>query len=268
MADESKTPIYEDPHCDDEDEEIDRRISQVAFVAYQQAKMKGLPVARYDAEKKATYLLYPDGHREYVDKPPEKASSSTGLAPQNQVQWEQKFTKEKGRLTMTYTSAQVNKLLKKLNDEHAALLDKENRSKDFRAAMGEDIESVRPAYDYADTQKKLAELEQRIRKVKHAINVFNTTHVIPGFGMTIDEMLVYIPQLTQRKNKLADMKARLPKQRVEEQYGRQSNIIDYSYANYDLAAVETDYEKAADELSRAQLALDAVNQRDTFELTE
>lgn len=81
----------------------------------------------------------------------------------------------------------------KLNDEHAALLDKENRSKDFRAAMGEDVESVRPVYDYADTQKKLAELEQRIRKVKHAINVFNATHVIPDFGMTIDEMLVYIP---------------------------------------------------------------------------
>ena len=262
MADESKTPLYEDPHCDDEDEEMDRRISQVAFVAYQQAKMKGLPVARYDAEKKATYLLYPDGHREYVDKPPEKVPASAGLAPQNQVQWEWKFTKEKGRTTMTYTSAQANKLLKKLNDEHAALLDKEIRSKDFRAAMGEDVESVRPAYDYADTQKKLAELEQRIRSVKHAINV------IPDFNMTIDEMLIYIPQLTQRKNKLADMKARLPKQRVEEQYGRQSNIIDYSYANYDLAAVETDYEKVSDELSRAQLALDAVNQRDTFELAE
>lgn len=237
---------------------MDRRISQVVFVAYQQAKMKGIPVARYDSEKKATYLLYPDGHREYVEKPPEKAPPSTGLAPQNHVQWEQKFTKEKGRLTMTYTSAQANKLLKKLNDEHAALLDKESRSKDFRAAMGEDVESVRPAYDYADTQKKLAELEQRIRKVKHAINVFNATHVIPDF----------IPQLTQRKNKLADMKARLPKQRVEEQYGRQSNIIDYSYANYDLAAVEADYERVGDELSRAQLALDAVNQRDTFELAE
>ena len=50
--------------------------------------------------------------------------------------------------------------------------------------------------------------------------------------------------------------------RVEEQYGRQSNIIDYTYTNYDLAAVEADYEKAVDELSRAQLALDAVNQRE------
>ena len=109
----------------------------------------------------------------------------------------------------------------------------------------------------------------KFRTVKpDRINVFNATHVIPDFGMTIDEMLVYIPQLTQRKNKLADMKARLPKQRVEEQYGRQSNIIDYSYANYDLTAVEADYEKVSDELSRAQLALDAVNQRDTFELAE
>ena len=117
MTDESKTPLYEDPHCDDEDEEIDRRISQVAFVAYQQAKMKGISVARYDAEKKAAYLLYPDGHREYVDKPPEKVSSSAGLAPQNHVQYEQKFTKKKGRTTMTYTSAQANKLLKKLNED-------------------------------------------------------------------------------------------------------------------------------------------------------
>ena len=57
MADKSKTLLYEDPYCDDEDEAMGRRISQVAFVAYQQAKMKGLPVARYDAEKKATYLL-------------------------------------------------------------------------------------------------------------------------------------------------------------------------------------------------------------------
>lgn len=169
---------------------------------------------------------------------------------------------------MKYTSAQANKLLKKLNDEYSALLDKEQRSRDFRAAMGEDIESVRPAYDYAKTQACLEELEGAIRRLKHAINRFNTTQVVDGFGITIDEMLVYIPQLTKRKSKLLEMKSRLPKERVEEQYGRQSNIIDYTYTNYDLTAVEADYEKAADELSRAQLALDAVNQRDFFEFCE
>ena len=44
--------------------------------------------------------------------------------------------------------------------------------------------------------------------------------VVDGFGITIDEMLVYIPQLTKRKIKLLKMKSRLPKERVEEQYGR------------------------------------------------
>ena len=92
---------------------------------------------------------------------------------------------------MKYTSAQANKLLKKLNDEYSALLDKEQRSRDFRAAMGEDIESVRPAYDYAKTQARLEELEGAIRRLKHAINRFNTTQVVDGFGITIDEMLVY-----------------------------------------------------------------------------
>lgn len=169
---------------------------------------------------------------------------------------------------MKYTSAQANKLLKKLNDEYSALLHKEQRSRDFRAAMGEDIESVRPAYDYAKTQARLEELEGTIRRLKHAINRFNTTQVVDGFGITIDEMLVYIPQLTKRKSKLLEMKSRLPKERVEEQYGQQSNIIDYTYTNYDLAVVEADYEKTADELSRAQLALDTVNQRDSFEFCE
>ena len=157
---------------------------------------------------------------------------------------------------MNYTSAQANKLLKKLNDEYTALLDKETRSRDFRAAMGEDVESVRPVYDYA---------EAKIRKLKHAINIFNATQTVDSFDMTIDELLVYIPQLTKRKSKLLEMKSRLPKERVEEQYGHQSSIIDYTYANYDIAAVEADYEKASDELFRAQLALDAVNQRETFE---
>ena len=169
---------------------------------------------------------------------------------------------------MKYTSAQANKLLKKLNDEYSALLHKEQRSRDFRAAMGEDIESVRPAYDYAKTQARLEELEGTIRRLKHAINCFNTTQVVDGFGITIDEMLVYIPQLTKRKSKLLEMKSRLPKERVEEQYGQQPNIIDYTYTNYDLAVVEADYEKTADELSRAQLALDTVNQQDSFEFCE
>ena len=41
---------------------------------------------------------------------------------------------KKGGATRKYTSAQANNLLQKLNDEYSALLDKERRSRDFRAA--------------------------------------------------------------------------------------------------------------------------------------
>ncbi|MCQ2518897.1 MAG: hypothetical protein MJ107_00055 [Lachnospiraceae bacterium] len=166
---------------------------------------------------------------------------------------------------MKYTSAEANKLLKKLNDEYTALLNREERSKEFHAAMGEEVNSVRPEYNYEETQKALADLENKIRKIKHAINTFNTTQIVEGFDMTVDEMLVYIPQLTKKKAKLAEMSSKLPKSRVEEHYGRQSNIIDYIYINYDLDKVAEDFNKVTDELSKAQIALDVLNNSATFE---
>ena len=165
---------------------------------------------------------------------------------------------------MKYTSAEAAKLLRQLNEDYSAVLTMEAQSREFLASVGEDVESVRPAYDYNQIQAQLEELEKKIRIVKHAINVFNATTVIACFNMTIDQMLVYIPQLTQRKNKLSVMKSRLPKAREPIGYGK--NIIDYRYANYDITEVEADYIKAAEELSKAQTALDLVNSTQTMEI--
>ena len=164
---------------------------------------------------------------------------------------------------MRMTSAEAAKLLRKLNDEQASLLAREENCRQFLASVGADAEACRPAYDYAETQAMLQDLEDQIRTLKHALNVFNVTTVVPGFDMTIDEMLVYIPQLTRAKAKLNTMKQVLPKTR-EMSYG--SQIIDYRYANYDIAAVEADYDKITDELSRAQTALDKVNSIETFQV--
>lgn len=167
---------------------------------------------------------------------------------------------------MKYTSAQANKLLRKLKEEYAALQQNEKDSFKFVAALNEDPESVRPQYDYAQMQKDMRELEARIRKVKHAINQFNVSTRIEEFDMTIDEMLVYIPQLTVLKQRLGVMKGKLPKARVQQKYGGNSNIIDYEYINYDLEEVRKDYDIISDELSRAQLALDTLNNSAEFEL--
>lgn len=167
---------------------------------------------------------------------------------------------------MKMTSAAAAKELKKLNEQHEALTAMENKSSEFIAAIQEDIETVRPAYDYAAVQKKLAEVEQKIRALKHAINTFNLGQTVPGFDMTIDQMLVYIPQLSARKRKLEQMKDKLPRERVRGGSFSNSGIIEYTYVNYDLKAVSRDYDKVTDELSRAQNALDLVNSTVEFEV--
>lgn len=124
------------------------------------------------------------------------------------------------------------------------------------------MEQCRLKYDYEKVQKKLASLEEKIRRVKHAINVFNSTTMVPGFDMTIDEMLVYMPQIQKQLNKLDKMRNMQPRIRKNVYSG----IIDYLYANYDIEKVEDDYQETSRLLSKAQLALDKLNSTATFEI--
>ena len=167
---------------------------------------------------------------------------------------------------MLYTSAEAAKLVRKLNEEQNVLKQKENKSSLFVAAIEEDVESVRPDYDYEEVQKLLADLEMKVRKVKHAINTFNLTTQVPGFDMTVDQMLVYIPQLSERKNKLTRMAGCLPKERVSSSGYGAKTIVEYRYTNYDIKKAEADLAEVTDELARAQTALDVINNSATMEI--
>lgn len=165
---------------------------------------------------------------------------------------------------MKYNSAQAAKLLSKLQQDFDRLAVFEANAKTFLASVGEDPETVRPEYDYKATKKELDALSAKIRKVKHAINAFNTTTVVPELGITIDELLVYIPQLSAKKAKLRGMADTLPKAR-ENNFGK-SNIIDYRFANYDIMQVKKDLDIVTEELSKAQLALDTINHSVEFDI--
>lgn len=160
---------------------------------------------------------------------------------------------------MKYTSAEAAKLLRQLNDRLYQLEQFEEQCKEFLAALGEDADSVRPDYDFGSTQKEIYALHKKIRNVKHALNVFNSVTVVKEFNMTIDEMLVYIPQLTNQKAKLGNMIGRLPKTREAAYASRGTNVIDYRYLNYDPNEAQKEYDRIADILSKAQTALDVTN---------
>lgn len=159
------------------------------------------------------------------------------------------------------TSAQAAKLLKKLSDELCSVIRREEQGREFLAALGEDPESVRPEYDYAGTRDRIEELEAKIRALKHAVNVFNTTTAVPEAEMTVDQVLILIPQLTKKCDKLWEMMHRPPKTRESASgSGRRGlPLIDYRYANYDTAEAERDYYACKKRLSCVQLQLDLVN---------
>ena len=166
---------------------------------------------------------------------------------------------------MKITSAEANKLLRKINAEKASLLSKENSCSVFPAALEEDIESIRPEYDFAETTKELNHLNRKIRDIKHALNIFNSTTELPGTGMTIDQVLVELPMLNERLKTLSRMKDRLPKQRRQDAYGSRAMHIEYDIANYDNKEAAKEYEKVSERISSLQLALDLVNASETFE---
>lgn len=167
---------------------------------------------------------------------------------------------------MKVNSAVANKILKKITEEYEALKVKEAHSKDFLASVNENPESIRPKYDFGKTQSELYAIEKKIRKIKHALNVFNANTIVPEFGISIDEMLVLIPQLTKQKSKLGAMKDRLPKMREKVVGYGANSVIDYRYINYDIDEAQNEYIKISEKLTKAQLALDNVNTSIEFEL--
>ena len=55
-----------DSTCGISDEELTRRFVEAVRISNEIKKVKGNPIQYWDDEKKASYILYPDGHREYA----------------------------------------------------------------------------------------------------------------------------------------------------------------------------------------------------------
>lgn len=96
---------------------------------------------------------------------------------------------------------------------------------------------------------------------------FNMQTILPERGITIDEALILLAQLSGRKERLNGLASRQPKERLGDRYfGSGSGPIEYRYANYDVARAEADYRAVADEIAALQLELDLVNQTEVFSI--
>lgn len=165
---------------------------------------------------------------------------------------------------MKLTSAAANKWIKSLEVEKSYQLSLETSSSTYILTEGEKIE--KPEYDYIKVSKRIAELDGKIRKIRHAVNLFNATTVLPEINVTIDESLVMMAQLNVRKAKLDIMRRKLPKERVSPMFPGSKSMVEYQYANYDINQVNEDYMRISEKITKIQLALDICNQTQSFDI--
>ena len=151
---------------------------------------------------------------------------------------------------------EVTNRINALKEELKDLEEYEKKSSSFFVNLGQDKESLRPSYDFEETQKRYLELTQEVIKLKHTLNVFNTSTIVPDFNMTVDQMLVYLPMLRGRKQTLQKMKD-------EPMNGLSSRVtyrgVNDTYSNYSVQKVTEDYRKIAEEYAKARTALDFIN---------
>lgn len=96
---------------------------------------------------------------------------------------------------MKVTSAYANKLIRGYREELAALISSEKDT--CTTIYGASETPIETGYDFSSTQAEMDALNDKIAKLRHGINVFNTTTKLEGFDFTVDESLVRMAMLTE-----------------------------------------------------------------------
>ena len=167
----------------------------------------------------------------------------------------------------TMTSAYANKMLRSLEEDKAFWANKEATACTYVAAINE--EPVVPEYDYAEVAATIAEIDEKIAIIKHALNVTNATARVQvgDAEMSIDTILIKMAQLNKRKSVLDVMRKQLPKARVEQHaYVSRNAVPESKFINYDLELIKKEYESVSVKIMEMQMALDKYNQTVQFEV--
>ncbi|MBQ1505315.1 MAG: hypothetical protein IIZ48_00935 [Erysipelotrichales bacterium] len=166
-------------------------------------------------------------------------------------------------MIMIYTSASANKMIKILEDRKEYLLQQESNNSQY--VLAEDERADIPEYSFVKTNAQVDEIDVKIRKLKHALNVFNSTTVLP-IGITIDQALVEMAQLNRKLPRLDTMRRQKTKTRLTGYNAARRDVAEYQYLNYRPLDVDKVYEENLKRVQTIQLALDKINQTAEFEV--
>lgn len=162
--------------------------------------------------------------------------------------------KTSSRVDMTLmTINEIGKRIGDLKTERERLIEKDKKLRVFRASEFEDLEKLRPDYDYEGLQSELDGVEEEIRNLTaKAISILSTQKVNEFHDMTILEMMFFLRGLEAKEERLYEMTTHLEKER----HFSSSLLLEYEYINYDISKVEEDLGKTREELEKIRTFFD------------
>lgn len=154
---------------------------------------------------------------------------------------------------MRETSAGINKMIRKLNYEKELLISREEQDSFYTYAEGE--QKVIPDYSLDDVQGRIEEIDGKIVHLKHTVNLFNSSYRMTS-GMTIDQGLVKMAQLENRRRTLERMATASQRHRI---WMKNGGRTEYKCANYDVVRAHKILQNIVSEIETIQLELDCIS---------
>ena len=167
---------------------------------------------------------------------------------------------------MKITPDGAQKMIHSLENQRRQLVEKMNELSTFIVAVSEgNPEDLRPEFNFTDTVNEIKMIDEKIMKIKHARNVFNTTTYLPDEQMTIDETLIMMAVLNNNYKYYTKLGNAQKKRRNMSSY---ANEIEYIYTNYDIGEAKNCGKSMYDKMLEIQSKLNLVNTTYTFEIDE
>lgn len=142
----------------------------------------------------------------------------------------------------------IGKTISDLKTERERLIRKDEKHRVFTAGVFEDVEKLRPNYDYDSFQKELDHLDETIRNLTaKVVTILATERVKEYHDMTILEILLLLRDLKVKEQRLYDMTSHLEKERHSTELA-----IEYEHVNYDISKVEEDLRKTRAEIEKVR----------------
>ncbi|MDE6105084.1 MAG: hypothetical protein K2G38_05350 [Clostridia bacterium] len=161
---------------------------------------------------------------------------------------------------MKVCNSEAMKLIKELEERKKQVIYTEDNRSRVSYKEGEEMKPTK--YDYAATRKEIAEIDERIRKIKHALAKANCTVKVDDFNITIGEALVYLAQLNAEYSRLETLSSydKLARRITA------NGVLEYTECLYDPETAEKDQKETYSKICKLQIAIDRANLNNFIEV--